>query len=120
MDPNWIIAIISIISVVSPTLASWLNNRCQLDLKKIEIFEKRKYEAIENFTQSAERYYHYTTTDNKTYFETSISNLFIYFSIPDYSLFNKLKECIDSNDYNKTQFAISQIVKFLSEQLRKE
>lgn len=120
MDPNWIIAIIGISAIISPTISTWLNNRYQLKLKKIELFEKKKYESIENFTKSVELYYHHrTTTDARTNFESSVSNLFIYFSIYDYSLFDKLKECINSNNYDKTQFAISQIVKLLSSQINK-
>lgn len=121
MDPNWIIAIISVISVASPTISTYLTNRHQLKLKQLELFEKRKYEAIEKFTKSVEAFYvHRRTCNVQIDFESSISNLFIYFSIPNYSLFDKLKECINSNDYNKTQFAVSEIVRFLAEQINKE
>lgn len=120
MDPNWIIAIIGVITALTPSIASWLTNRYQLKLKKLELFEKRKYEAIELFTKSAEFYYHHKSSSSAIInFEASISNLFIYFSIPKYAIFDKLKECISSNEYDKTQFAISEIVKILSSQLEK-
>lgn len=120
MDPNWVIAIIGIAAVISPVFSTWLNNKYQLKLKKLELFDKCRYKAIENFTNSVEQYYHDRDYVEATVnFESSISNLFLYFSIPNYSVFDKLKECINNNDYEKTQFAVSEIVKFLSSQIDK-
>ena len=121
MDPNWIMAIIAIVAVVSPVISTHINNKHQLKVEKLKLFEKRKYDAIENFTKSVEIYYHHRTNYEKQInFESSIANLYIYFSIPDYSLFDKLKECIKDYSYNKTQFALSEIVRYLSQQMSKE
>lgn len=121
MDPNWIMAIVAIVAVVSPTISTYLNNKYQLKIEKLKLFEKCKYDAIENFTKSVESYYYYRTSCQEVInFESSITNLFIYFSIPNYSLFDKLKECINANDYQKTQFALSEITTFLSQQINKE
>lgn len=121
MDPNWIMAIIAIVAVVSPTISTWLNNKYQLKIEKLKLFEKCKYDAIENFTKATEfYYYHRTSSERIINFESSIANLYIYFYFPDYSLFDKLKECINKNDYSKTQFALSEIVRYLSQQANKE
>lgn len=120
MDPNWIMAIIAVAAIISPIFSAWINNHYQLKSKKLELFDKSRYKAIEDFTNSVEQYYHdrdYVEATVK--FESSISNLFLYFSIPNYSLFDKLKECINNNDYSKTQFAVSEIVKYLSSQIDK-
>ncbi len=119
LDPNWIVAIIGISAIIFPTISTWLNNYYQLKLKKIDMFEKCKYQAVENFTKSFENYYNHETTRNKIEFESSIANLFIYFSIPNYKMFDKLKECIKENDYEKTQFALAEIVRYLSSQIDK-
>lgn len=34
-------------------------------------------------------------------------------------MFDKLKECIKENDYEKTQFALAEIVRYLSSQIDK-
>lgn len=120
LNPDWIMAIIALVAIISPSITAWITNYYQLKLKKIELFERKKYESIEIFTNSVDKYYLYRTNGNaQINFEASISNLFIYFSIPNYSLFDKLKECIKSNDYSKTQFAVSEIVRFLSSQINK-
>lgn len=121
MDPNWIMAIVAIVAVVSPTISTYLNNKHQLKIEKLKLFEKCKYDAIENFTKSVESYYYYRTSGQRIIdFESSIADLYIYFSIPNYSLFDKLKECINENNYEKTQFALSEIVGYLSQQINKE
>ena len=121
IDPNVVMAIIAFSAVISPTISTYLNNKHQLKIEKLKLFEKCKYDAIESFTKSVEfYYYHRTISERKINFEASIANLYIYFSIPNYSLFDKLKECINKNDYGKTQFALSEIVSYLSQQINKE
>lgn len=121
IDPNIVMAIIAFSAVISPTISTYLNNKHQLKIEKLELFEKCKYEAIEEFTKSVESYYYHRTVSQKRIdFESSIANLYIYFSIPNYSLFDKLKEYINKNDYEKTQFALSEIVRYLSQQINKE
>lgn len=120
MDPNWIIAILGISAVLSPSLTTWLNNKHQLKLKQLEIFEKNKLEAIEKFTKAVECYYtQRIMTQALIDFESSIANLFIYFSIPNNSLFDDLRDNIASNDNEETQFTVSKIVRTLSSQLNK-
>ena len=121
IDPNIVMAIIAFTAVISPTISTYLNNKYHLKIEKLKLFEKCKYDAIEKFTNSVEiYYYHRTDSQRRINFESSIANLYIYFSIPNYSLFDKLKECIDKNDYGKTQFALSEIVRYLSQQINKE
>ena len=121
IDSNVIMAIIAVSAVISPTISTYLNNRHQLKIEKLKLFEKCKYDAIENFTKSVEFYYYQRTfNERKINFESSIANLYIYFSIPNYSLFDELKKCINKNDYAKTQFALSEIVRYLSQQINKE
>ncbi len=66
LDPNWIVAIIGVSAIIFPTISTWLNNYYQLKLKKIDMFEKCKYQAVENFTKSFENYYNHETTRNKS------------------------------------------------------
>ena len=121
LDPNWIMAIIALSAVISPTISTYLNNKHQLKIEKLKLFESCKYDAIEKFAKATEQYcYDRTFVDATVNFEASISNLFLYFSIPNYSLFDKLKECISNNDYKKTQFALSEIIRYLSQQIDKE
>lgn len=121
MDPNWILAIIALCAIFSPIISTWLNNKYQLEFKQIELLEKSQHNALEFFIKSTEEFfYDKTSLDERVSFESSISNLFIYFSIPDYSLFDKLKQCIKDNDYQKTQFALSEITRFLSTQIKKK
>lgn len=117
MDPNWIMAIIALAAIVSPVLSTYLSNKQQLKLKQLETIESSKYNVIEKFSKSLEDYYFHRTTNRQIEFESSIANLHIYFDIPDYSLFDKIKECINLNDYSKTQYALAEIIKYLSKQI---
>jgi len=120
MDPNIVIAIVTFSAVLSPVITNWINNEHQLKLRKLEIFEIAKYEAIKDFTKSFQQYYwNSTARDYFINFNSSVANLHIYFSTPNDSLFDELKKCVTEQNYNKAQYALDEIVKYLSSQLNK-
>ena len=119
---NLILAVVALISLISPIITTLINNHHQLKIKKIDMYETAKRKALQNFIISTEEYFSSNRDIEKLIqFNSSINELYIYFSINDsaYQLFDKLKEIIKSNDSNKTQYAINQIVMYLSNQLKK-
>ena len=71
IDPNIVMAIIAFSAVISPTISTYLNNRHQLKIEKLKLFEKCKYDAIENFTKSVEFYYYQRTFNELWYFRSA-------------------------------------------------
>lgn len=99
INPDLVMAIIALIAIISPIITTFLNNKHQLKMLKIEKYEFAKYTAINNFIQSAEEYYyHPTKSQNLINFDSSIANLYMYFSIIDHSIFEKIKEYIKIAD----------------------
>ena len=86
---SYAVAVILLISsVVSPWLVNKENNKHQLSLKKLDLYEASKRKALADFIDSAEDYLlnlHYVEQNVKYY--ASMNKLFLYFSNLDLSMF---------------------------------
>lgn len=122
-NPDVIMAIITVIAIISPLGTTWMNNRHQLEIKKIEIYQTSKKNALTNFINSAERYIILgKSADNKTIldFHSSINHLYIYFSINNVDMFEDLESTIKRNNLADANEELTNIVVNLSQQVTKE
>lgn len=120
--------ILLVASIISPIITTYMNNKHQKELKKIDIYEDAKKEALSNFIDSAQ-VLNYNPTDSEAMYEYCIAfdKLFIYFS--DISL-DTVKELelvrkeIAKNDtqenFIKANRELTKIVQVLSKQIAKE
>lgn len=126
---SYVVAVILLVaSIVSPIITTHMNNKHQKELKKIDIYEDSKKEALSNFIDFAQAL-NYNPTNSETMYEYCIAfdKLFIYFS--DISL-DTVKELelarkeIAKNDtqenFKKANRELTKIVQALSKQIAKE
>lgn len=120
MDITIVVAIITALSTTIPQLISnYMNNKHQLKIKKIELFEVAKREAIINFLNSVGN-----CTDNgigintiqSTEYHKCLNVLMTYFPNLNQQNINKLNESI-YNDNDDIQKAIYPIILELSKSL---
>lgn len=113
---SWLIAIsIGLAAVISPIATAIINNKHQLELKKLEIYELAKRNALENFIKSASRCFDSRTLGNLYDYYNSLNNLYIYFTnIP--SEISNLENCSGS----KFTKELNNIVIKLSSQIQKQ
>lgn len=112
---SWTIAVIlGLSSIVSPIATALINNKHQLKLKNIEVYELSKRNALENFIKSACDYKNSSSIASFEAFNTSKEFLYIYFkNVPD--SIDKLNKA-SANYFND----LTNIVVTLSEQITKE
>lgn len=126
---SYAVAVILLVaSIVSPIITTYMNNKHQKELKRIDIYEDAKKEALSNFIDSAQ-VLNYNPTDSDAMYEYCIAfdKLFIYFS--DISL-DTIKELelarkeVAKNDtqenFKKANRELTKIVQVLSKQIAKE
>ena len=70
---NWGILLALIISILSPLLHSYLNNRHQLKMKQIDLLFQKKQEAYLQFAESFFAFSQFNTLDNLRKLEASIN-----------------------------------------------
>ena len=119
---SYVVAVILLISsVVSPWLVNKENNKHQLNLKKLDLYEISKRKAVADFIDSAEDYLlnlHYVEQNVKYY--ASMNKLFLYFSNLDLTLFVPFEKACKEENVSVATAELSKISQVLSKQISKE
>lgn len=75
----WVALIVSIVSAVAgPLITTILSNRHQLKLLKIELYQKRKMEAIENYLKVCSSYIGRRTIREETEYLKAYGEIFLF------------------------------------------
>lgn len=119
---SYAVAVILLVSsVVSPWLVNKENNKHQLNLKKLDLYEASKRKALADFIDSAEDYLlnlHYVEQNVKYY--ASMNKLFLYFSNLDLTLFVPFEKACKEENISVATVELSKISQALSTQVPKE
>lgn len=126
---SYTVAVILLISsVVSPIITTHMNNKHKKELKKIDIYESAKKEALSNFIESAQLLnYDFNNPEAIHEYCINFDKLFIYFSDISIDTLRSLENArseLSKNDnpenFKKANRELTKIVQVLSKQITKE
>lgn len=119
---SYVVAIILLISsVVSPWLVNKENNKHQLSLKKLDLYEISKRKALADFIDSAEEYLlNIHVIEQSVKYYASMNKLFLYFSNLDLTLFVPFEKACKEENLSIATVELSKISQALSKQVSKE
>lgn len=115
IDSNTVTIVIAVIALISPIATAWLNNHYQTERENIQNYELAKRQALIDFIQYANKYHQHKTPNCNIEYNSSLSNLYIYFSNIPKEIHNL--ENINYNDFEKE---LNSIVVKLSKQVTKK
>lgn len=119
MDPNWIMAIIAIAAILSPTIVSIIDNIFKYQSKKLEIEYPKQREALSQFIFCAMEYYVGNSFIFTTKYIAAKNNLYVYFSnVPNKKL-DKLDLLASSKQLDEYKKCLNSISIELSQQIHK-
>lgn len=108
--------ILFISSVISPWLVNKENNKHQLNLKKLDMYEECKRKSLENFISASVNLHENYSLGGLEGYQKSINLLYVYFeTVP--SDFDTLSSLKGSPEFFKE---LTRIVQVLSKQISKE
>lgn len=120
IDPNWVMAIVAIIAIVSPIITAIINNLYQSWLRKIELYEIAKRQAFIEYISASVNVVASKTPENEIAFYKSLNSLYAYFpniaELKPEALIKPIcySDLIDYNHYSQ------ELIVFLSKQIRKK
>lgn len=121
---SYVIAIILLIaSIISPIVTAIINNKYQLDLKKLDIYEDAKRKSLSEFIIACEKYMLSSSQVSSgvcSEYYSSINNLYIYFEISDYSIFTNLEQTLKKQNVINSNHELTKIIQVLSKQIKKK
>lgn len=119
MDPNWIMAIIAISAILSPTVVSIIDNVFKYKSKKLELSSPNQREALSNFVTESLMIYIDSTYADMIRYNIAKNNLYVYFENVNDKYFEELEFFQNKKDLNSYKNVINKIIKELSQQINK-
>lgn len=114
---SWVVAVILLISsVISPWLVNKENNKHQLSLKKLDMYEEAKRKALENFINATINIHFNNTLGAIDNYQKSVSCLYIYFKDVPLDVISIPSSANSPELFNE----LTKIVQMLSKQIAKE
>ena len=112
---SWVMAVIlGLSAIISPIATAIINNKYQLKLKSIEIYELSKRQCLENFINCASKYINSFSPKEHEEYLSALNTLYVYFD-------NVPKE-VETLTSNAKTFPneLTNIVQVLSKRISKE
>lgn len=120
VDSNTVTIVIGVIAFVSPIATTIINNRHQTKLKKLDMYEVAKRNALTNFIESAETVILSHNDDDLNNYFSSLNVLFIYFDNIYRSKFDKLSDNIKNKNSSTANAELIKLTQELSKQINKK
>ena len=115
IDSNTVTIIIAVIALISPIATAWLNNHYQTKRENIQNYELAKRQALIDFIKCANDYHQHKTSSRTAEYNSSLSNLYIYFSNIPKEIHN-----LENTNYNEFDKELNSIIVKLSSQVTKK
>ena len=113
--------ILIVIALISPSITAWINNHHQLQLKKLEMYEICKKQALKRFIKCSQAYSIDNTTDeNYSNYIECVLNLYGYFQIKYDMLIKNLTLSFSKSRNIETFTLLCSLVSNLSKQISKK
>lgn len=127
-NPDVIMAIIAFVAIVSPIVTAVINNCHQTKIKKLDMYEEAKRNALSNFINSAQAtIFNSEDPEIMLQYSSNFDKLFIYFSkisLDTIKPFDSARVEVNKNNtpenFKKANNELSKIVITLAKQINKK
>ncbi len=119
MDPNWIMAIIAISAVVSPSIVAIVDNVCKYKIKKLDLSYDNKQKALSEFVQQSLMIFTQPTYSDLILYNIAKNNLYVYFKDINEEYFKDLDLIKKQGNLEDYQSVLNKFIKELSSQIKK-
>lgn len=115
-----ITSIIALCAIISPIATAIINNIHQSKIKRIELYELAKRQALTDYISASFNYISSKTTENEVKFFTALNNLYIYFPKIDKIDYEDLSRATHSLDASSHSFYSQKLLRNLSKHIKKK
>lgn len=117
---SWVIAIgVGLSAVISPSITAFINNKHQLKIRNIEIYELSKRKALENYITASFNLSANKTADTEANFFIALNNLYLYFPEIDNISYDDLSSFPYVSSIDESSYLFQKVIKNLSKQIKK-
>ena len=111
---------IAISAIISPMLTTWLNNRHQAKIKRIENYELAKRQALLDYISASYKCISHKNHETEANFYIALNNLYVYFPNIDDIEYKDLSRAGKFTDINAYSYNSQKVMKSLSKHIKKK
>jgi hypothetical protein len=104
-----------IVAIASPVLTSIINNRHQLKIKEIEMYQERRVKALENYLRSTSRLLATNLTDDLQGYGSARGEICLYISRELRDLVATMDELITNRDLSTAKAKLDPLIRAITE-----
>ena len=107
-------SITALAAILSPQITALINNRHQIKLKKMEMYEAKRIEVINSFIAGVSKYLYSPYPDSEQQMGEVISSVFLYAPKSTWSKIDELMTAINADNEKAAKLLLAEIAKDLS------
>lgn len=115
IDSNIVTIVIAVVAFLSPIITTLINNHYQSKRENMQNYELAKRQALINFIKCANDFHMHNSSNRIVEYNSSLSNLYIYFSDIPKEIYN-----LENIGYNEFDKSLNKIIIKLSNQVTKK
>ena len=110
-----IVALIAAISaIIAPVITAFINNRYQLKIRKIELYEQKRIDVINSYSKSLNAYLNNICGNTEYEFAQHKQAIFLYAPKSTWKIIEKINKNIDERKFDDARNLLPDLMKELS------
>lgn len=109
-----IASITAALTALSPTISNIINNHHNLKMKRIELYEEKRIEAINNYVSEVSKYIHNSSNENSSDMGQTLNSIYLYAPKEIWNDIKSLNEFVEKLEFEKAMELLPEIAQKLS------
>lgn len=119
VNPSVIAALVAAVAaIVAPIITSWINNRHQYKMRKLEIMQAEKIHAIQHYAESCSNYISRPNLPELTEYSKSYGKIFLYADKNTHQDIEQIHRYLDNHDFQSASGLLVKVCQKLSLEIR--
>lgn len=115
IDTTVIVALVAAISaIIAPVITAVINNRYQLKMRKIELYEQKRIDVINSYSKSLNAYLNNICGNTEYEFAQHKHSIFLYAPKSAWKIIEKINKYIDEGKFDDARKLLPDLMKELS------
>lgn len=119
VDPTILVALLTTFSAVfAPTITAFINNQHQYKMRKLEIIQEKRIQAIQEYAESCSRYIAHNHRGELSEYSRSYGKIFLYADKKHWKSIKELHAEIENGNFQSAASKLADVCQALSSDMK--
>ena len=118
-NPTVIAALVAAVAaIVAPIITSWINNRHQYKMRKLEIMQTERIRVIQHYAEACSNYISRPNQSELVEYSKSYGKIFLYAPKAIHKDIEEIQRLLDVNDFSSASSLLVKVCQELSSEMK--